>query len=25
MVVEDPDGHALRIGSDPKQDIPFND
>ena len=25
MVVEDPDGHALRIGSDPKKDVPFND
>ena len=25
MVVEDPDGHALRIGSYPKQDVPFND
>jgi predicted lactoylglutathione lyase len=25
MVVADPDGHALRIGSDPKQDVPFND
>jgi hypothetical protein len=25
MVVADPDGHALRIGSDPKDDVPFND
>ena len=25
MVVEDPGGHALRIGSDPKKDVPFND
>jgi predicted lactoylglutathione lyase len=25
MVVEDPDGHALRMGSDPKDDVPFND
>ena len=25
MVVADPDGHALRIGSDPKKDVPFND
>ena len=25
MVVADPDGNALRIGSDPKKDVPFND
>jgi predicted lactoylglutathione lyase len=25
MVVEDPDGHVLRIGSDPKDGIPFKD
>ncbi len=25
MVVEDPDGHVLRIGSDPKQGVPFDD
>jgi len=23
MVVEDPDGHVLRIGSEPKQGVPF--
>jgi predicted lactoylglutathione lyase len=25
MVVEDPDGHVLRIGSEPKEGVPFND
>ena len=25
MVVEDPDGHTLRIGSDPREGVPFND
>ena len=24
MVVADPDGHVLRIGSEPRQDLPFN-
>jgi predicted lactoylglutathione lyase len=24
MMVEDPDGHLLRIGSDPKEGVPFN-
>lgn len=25
MTVEDPDGHVLRFGSDPKSDLPFAD
>ncbi len=25
MAVEDPDGHILRIGSEPKEGLPFND
>jgi predicted lactoylglutathione lyase len=25
MEVEDPDGHVLRIGSEPKDGVPFND
>jgi predicted lactoylglutathione lyase len=25
MTVEDPDGHVLRIGSEPKEGVPFND
>ena len=25
MLVEDPDGHILRFGSEPKPDIPFSD
>jgi predicted enzyme related to lactoylglutathione lyase len=25
MVVEDPDGHVLRIGSEPREGVPFND
>jgi hypothetical protein len=25
MMVEDPDGHVLCIGSEPKQGVPFND
>jgi predicted lactoylglutathione lyase len=25
MTVEDPDGHVLRIGSEPREDVPFND
>jgi len=25
MAVEDPDGHILRIGSEPKEGVPFND
>jgi len=25
MTVEDPDGHVLRIGSEPREGVPFND
>jgi predicted lactoylglutathione lyase len=25
MRVEDPDGHVLRIGSEPKEELPYND
>jgi predicted lactoylglutathione lyase len=25
MAVEDPDGHVLRIGSEPREGVPFND
>jgi len=25
MQLEDPDGHVLRIGSEPKEELPFND